>query len=393
MYTIKNGQFVYIDKNNGKYTPLSNDEAAYRIVECIVANYKHRVGPNYVVNDEEVVRMIPLVSENLGVISNGVLLQCLCLLIDSLSNYDPNANLESTYYVSRTIFRISQELIFKQNNAETIRLMVDFSKNTIFELFLINRSYYRYIAAAFYDVVGVDHYAVKYGFFDTNHISDKRNAMGKENAPDVDYVIIPYVYSYIAIQMAEKGIEIDNLEYYNVVFSLAARFWEIVEKSCKNKLYVSTFDFLKLYADCMKINADGSNWHGIAFAIADTKSWFGQQKKIAKKIGYKNWNACVDRRKMLTSSKILLTIAFSICLIILVAIIYYRSVGWAIVFGIAFIIGAIWTLGIDDSARSRIYRQMMIDYDWEQIAIAAQNGLWYTPMYLDDISYYKYVNH
>lgn len=131
MYTIKNGQFVYIDKNNGKYTPLSNDEAAYRIVECIVANYKHRVGPNYVVNDEEVVRMIPLVSENLGVISSGVLLQCLCLLIDSLSNYDPNANLESTYYVSRTIFRISQELIFKQNNAETIRLMVDFSKNMI----------------------------------------------------------------------------------------------------------------------------------------------------------------------------------------------------------------------------------------------------------------------
>lgn len=400
MYTADKNGFAYRDSNN-VVTSLSFDEGTERIVSCIIDNFKHNIGPNHVVNSEEVTRLSILLYENLQMVSINIQYESLVTLLKALAKGTWYYETDSVFYMAKLCYRISKELILRYKMSDAVYAMVVFSKEWLFNLFLYDRKYYRCIVSAFYQEMEIAPYVAQFGFYDARSIYDSGNAVINDKAIDVDHIVIADVYANIGVQMITEGESSQYKSYYEYVLELSRDFWEITNSQYRNKIKKLLFTYSKLYKKALlnaniPPNTDGltNSWLGMCFVIADIDAKFNKQKSIAKKKGFNTWNNVIDRRSMLLSSKILLGICSAVTLLIIVALIHDKSIGWAIVFLLAYFFGGVWVLCNDDSSRYKIYRQNMIDYELAQIAIAAKMGTWYEPLYLNGInSNYYYPNY
>lgn len=398
MYTIDENHFCYIDKNTGIKNELNPNEGALLIADEIIKNFNHTVGPNTVVNDEEVLRMVPLIYNNTKYLSEITLTSIFIKLLETVEVYVSGRDLACAYKIVRLCYKLSKDLIVNYGSCDVIYAMTIFSKERLFELYLIDRQYYRAMAAAFYLEMEIESYAVWHGFFDARHVFDSQNAIGPyEKAIDTDHVVIAEFFAGIGLQMHENGLDIKYVDEYTRICSLAKRFWDISYNVISKKFYVSNFDYSHLYDDAML--GEGSNdgffekWYGLAFVIADTKSWFKKQKMVAVSRGCTNWNNIIDRRKTLTSTKIGIAIVVAIMLFIVVNVISFKSVFAVIVALIIFAFAEAWIMRLDDKQREKITRDLIINSELYSIQLAAQKGVWYEPVYLKSLGNYYYHNY
>lgn len=373
---------------------MKNTDEINNTVESIINNYNHAIGHNAIANDDESIKLIRIIYQEIDNISETDLIISLFRLCETVSVYKIGRDINCTYALARLCYKISRKLIVDYDNTDAVYAMFLMAKERLFELYLLDKNYYRHVASAFYAEMEVDSFAYKFGFYDAREIYENLAMTSVSTKVDVDHIIIADIYASIGIQMQDKGLTSRYIEQYVKFRNLSDKFWTITKKSCIYKIYNPYFAYLKLYKECMvgKEIVDGINEanYVLAFVIADINSKFVCQRKIAKKIGAIKWNNIIDRRKLLLSSKILLGIAFTMILLIVVALVHDKSFGWTIFVALCFGAGACSYYFLDDKARTQIYHEALVRYDIDQIVQAAQRGIWHEPIYLSQWGNYYY---
>lgn len=366
-------------------------EETSEIIFSALSNFKHTIGPNKVVNNEEVLRLVPLAYNSISALPEPVLRGAFNLIFSTLSEYRSDYDLTCTFMMSSLAFRIAQTLIFELNEPDVAEFLVNFSYSTLFDLMLNDRDYYHHIVAAFYKEMKVETYPCYYGMYDARHIFDSTNALGDNKAVDTDYIVMAEIFANIVLQMAENGNSVTYFNQCKEIVELTNIFWKNVDASCKHRINISSFEYVRIFR--ISLNNKVCPWYGMAFACADIKAWFNRQKKIARMCGFKAWNKCIDRRRMLLSSKILLGLVGAFMVALIIALIHDGSLVETIIAIVAFVLAEGWIMNLDDAGRTRIYEESLKRYDARQIAIAAERGIWYEPLALNGNNYFSYINY
>lgn len=386
MYYVDNEGIYYFENNERVY--MLPDSGFEGIIEYIIENYHHQIGPNYVINNEEVIRLSNAILNIVAIASEECLNKSLKSLINCLSAYNSNLDYECAFYISEVCFRITQMLVGGYNSTYALNCIYEFSKDSLFKLYLLDKEYYRHIASALYALNGFLEYPAMCGFYDMRYTYDYSNATGNINGVDVDHIAVTGFFAHMGLQMSDEGFNVPEYEKYLRTCELLDEFWCVVEGMCKKRV-----NFASLKFELLRNKINDSEWNGLEFVIADILSKFNRQKKIAKKEGCAGWDAYVDRRAMLPSSRILLGLCFGSLILIMILVIIHSIIMGSIVsagvFVIALVCSSGWILGYSEEKRCEIYKERYIKYELEQISIAAMYNTWYTPKYLNLNDYKK----
>lgn len=391
MITIVDGRFCEADEYSNIREFYDYDVGVRVICERLAKNYKHEVGPNEVVNDEEVIRMAKILYRNIECLSMSELIECMDSMIEILISDSFHFNVVCSYHIAKVLFCVSKELCYSYKSLHAVETMVWYTKEALFDMFLCNRERYKYIAAAFYNVMGIEPYAAYFGFYDARHIYNVKESIGSVDLIDADYIVIPEVYAAFAIQMKGEGIFVEKIERYESICALAEMFWKIVYKKFKWYRYISMIELEILYYKATYSKRE--KWYGLSFVISDMKSKFIRQREIAKRLGYSKWNNAVDRRKLKTISIILLILCVMLVGPMIYGVISDGSWIQTTLYGIAFIIPLGWVFGMNEHERREENRRMQLERDIRNIAIASNMGIWYEPLHLEGRPHYYYHNY
>lgn len=381
------GNFWFISDDGSKFE-ISAERAGKLLLEDFISNFKYEVGPNKVINNEEVKRIGQIIYNQCGKFENQFLILASADLYEMVELYDKKYDLNNVHIATQIAVEMSRILIERKDCSGLIFPLLAF-KDRLFEIYLLDNKYYREMASAFYHTMGFEPWASNYGFYDCRWNYDIDNAKGTTNAIDSDYVVIPDFYARVCISLAEEGYVCEYEQQCREIVSFAEEFWMIIAHDMTHPIMTwrgkSNWLFNKAITG-ESVSRNGyfsSEWMGLAYLISITHRKYRKQISIAKKMGCPTLENVKDVRKNIFFPVVLAAAFVSFLIFLIYDAVIHKSYIFLFLLGISSLFAFAYVFLLSPKGKEQV------DKDLREQAVIAREHTIFTGAYY---AYYLYLN-